>query len=363
MKKQKTTVKARTKVKRKPRKQKSNKLFIVSSSCVGALVAVALLVNYQKSEETLFEEIAFQESDTNLLVTDTGEGSLVVISDSVDELTTTLVDGPKVASAFKGPGVFAFNDGEISEAQATSADEVSYQDAHSYSKPVQNFSSCFEIGADYTYVDLKPHGDASFHGNLGGLQASYAYKPKNNVYVEANFSWKEGNLHGSTGKRSLLYIDAQERLGYTLASKSLDYTCTIFSGLGYRHFGQKLTPNVGGTSKLRYNEFYIPVGILSDYTFNSWFAMGLDFTWMPEVYPTVSSSALKGSRWTLTNRLDNFYVNLPMSFTLTKSKRFHVVVDPFYERWQDGHFTAETLSGAGNTYNFWGVNLNMSYSF
>ncbi len=352
MKKQKITVKSRVKVKRKSRKQKSNKLLIVSSSCVGSLVAVALLVNYQKSEETLFEKIAFQESDTNLLVTD-----------SVDALTTTLLDAPKVASTFMGPGVVAFNDVEISEAQPTSADEVSYQNDQAYNKSVQNFSSYFEIGADYTYVDLKPHGDASFHGNLFGLQASYAYKPKNNVYAGANFSWKEGNLHGSTGKGSLLYIDAQERLGYTVASKSLDYTFTIFSGLGYRHYGQKLTSNVGGTTNLRYNEFYIPVGIMSNYAFSSWFAMELDFTWMPEVYPTVASSSLKGSRFTLSNTLANFFVNLPINFAVTENKRWHIVVDPFYEHWQDGHFTADALSGAGNTYNFWGVNLNLLYSF
>lgn len=45
-----------------------------------------------------------------------------------------------------------------------------------------------------------------------------------------------------------------------------------------------------------------------------------------------------------------------------------LVVSPFYERWQDGHTTAKTSGGTplglhGNTYNFFGVDLNLAYSF
>lgn len=353
--------KQKTKVKRNLRKKKHTKLIVLSSSCVGALVAVGLLVNYP-------------ESDKNILATDAAEGSIVVLSNSVDDVITTFSEVPKLASASMAPEVVTYEEVDISEEVlviSESASEVplaSPQEGSDYNMPVEKFLSYLEIGVDYTHVNFKPQGDPSFHGNLGGLQGSYEYKPKDNVYAGVNFSWKEGNMHGSAGKRSLLYIDAQERLGYTLALKSSDYTFTIFSGLGYRHFGQKLTPNVGSSLKFRYNEFYIPVGIKSDCKVNSWFAMGLDFTWMPQVYPTVAITSLKGARWILADTLANFYVNLPMNFTLTKNKRFHVVVDPFYERWQDGHSKGKTSTGVDlelprNTYNFWGANVNFLYCF
>lgn len=368
------SVKVRKKLVKSKVKSKSNKFLKVGSSCAGALVVLALLVNYQKSDTSSLEEVTSQESDKGLQLIDIDKGDAVVISNSVNESSLTLLEVPKVASASMVPEMFAYNSVEVSEeVQLTSVSteqvpDSSSQEGNALNMPARELSSYFEIGADYTHVNFKPQGNSSFHGNLGGLQGSYEYKPKDNFYAGVNFSWKEGQMHGSDGKRSLLYIDAQERLGYTVAVKSLDYTFTVFSGLGYRHFGQKLTPNVGSSLKFRYNEFYIPVGIKSDYVVNSWFEMGLDFTWMPQVYPTVSIVPLKGSRWILTDRLANFYVNLPMNFTVTKDKRFHIVVDPFYERWQDGHSTAETSKGValglpGNTYNFWGANVNFLYCF
>lgn len=359
----KRTVKVRKKSVRSKSKVKSNKLLTIGSSCAGALIVMALLVNYQKGDVTALEEVSSQETDKGLQLIEIEKSDAVIISNSVNESSITLLEAPIIASASTVPEIFAYSNVEVSEVPIASPQEGDVPNM-----PLEKFASYFEIGADYTHVNFNPQGNPSFHGNLGGLQGSYEYKSKDNFYAGVNFSWKEGQMHGSAGKRSLLYIDAQERLGYTLALKSLEYTFTFFSGLGYRHYGQKLTPNVGSSLKFRYNEFYIPVGIKSNYTVNSWFAMGLDFTWMPQVYPTVSIVPLKGSRWILTDRLANFYVNVPMNFTVTKNKRFHIVVDPFYERWQDGHSTAKTSSGValglpGNTYNFWGVNVNCGYSF
>src|ERR1700723_2790287 len=107
--------KQKTKVKRKSRKQKSNQLFVVSSSCVGALVAVALLVNYAKNEESPFKEIAFKKNNTNLLITDTAKGSVVSSSNSVEGLTTTHSEVPKLASASMFPEVVAYDNVKTSE--------------------------------------------------------------------------------------------------------------------------------------------------------------------------------------------------------------------------------------------------------
>jgi len=223
-----------------------------------------------------------------------------------------------------------------------------------------------EIGGNYTHVNIKPNGLASFKGNLGGAQASFEYKPKNDFYGGILFDWKEGTTHRSGEKRSLLYIDVQERFGYTSFWQKADLSFTLFTGLGYRHFGQKLTTSDASSLEFRYNEFYIPVGTLTDYTVNSWFACGLGFTWMPQIYSTVE--VVKGFRQSLNDTLSNFFVELPLSFTPTHNKRFRIVLNPFYERWTDGHTTGETSTDVtpalpGNAYNFWGADVNFSYSF
>jgi hypothetical protein len=233
-----------------------------------------------------------------------------------------------------------------------------------YQRP--DFTYYFDIGGNYTHVDFEPHGNPSFHGNLGGAQGGFEFKPLNNFYEGLLVSWKQGHMNGSSGKRSLLYIDIQERLGYTAACHR--FACTLFTGLGYRHLGQKYQPNVGGDLKFRLNTFYIPVGAATEYAFTSWFSMGLNATWMPQVYPTISISPLKGARWMLTKKLSSFSVQLPINFTVTQDKKFHIIFNPFYERWVDGHSTAKTSSGVslglpGNTYKFWGGELNFLYSF
>lgn len=236
------------------------------------------------------------------------------------------------------------------------------------SMSLKTMPSRLQVGGDYTHVQIRPHGLPSFNGNLGGAQASYEYRLMDSFYGGLTTSWKEGSTHGSDGKRKLLYIDVQERFGYMLSLCHENLFLTFFTGLGYRHLGHKFIPKTGSVLYFRYNELYVPVGILTDYTVNSWFAFGLDFTWMPQVYPTVSIVPLKGNRWILTETLANFFVDLPLDFTLTKSKKFHLILKPFYERWKDGHSTAETSTGIplglpGNAYNFWGVDVNFAYCF
>ena len=228
--------------------------------------------------------------------------------------------------------------------------------------------SSLQIGGDYTRVEITPKGLPSFRGNLEGAQVSYEYKPMDSFYGALRSNWKQGTTHGTDGQRKLLYIDVQERFGYTASCSCYDLLFTFFTGLGYRHLGHKFIPTVGSLLYFRYNEFYLPVGLLVDYTVNSWFAFGLEFTWMPQIYPSVSIVPLRGARWILTETLNNYFVTLPLDFTLTKNKMFHLILKPFYERWKDGHSTAVTSTGIplalpGNTYNFWGVDVNFGFSF
>lgn len=244
----------------------------------------------------------------------------------------------------------------------------SAQNANEQMTSAKTMPSFVQIGGNYTYVTIKPEGLPSFHGNLGGAQASYEYKPMNSFYGALTTNWKQGSTHGKDGKRKLLYIDVQERFGYTVTTQSENMMFTFFTGLGYRHLGHKFIPTTGSLLYFRYNEIYIPVGIFSNFVATSWFNIGVDFTWMPQAYPTVSIVPLKGARWILTETLKNFYAALPLDFSFTDSKMYHLVIRPFYERWQDGHSTAETSTGIslglpGNTYNFWGVDVNFGFCF
>jgi hypothetical protein len=232
----------------------------------------------------------------------------------------------------------------------------------------KEYRSRLEIGADYTHVNLKPHGNPGFRGNLGGAQGIYEYRPANRFYGAALVSWKEGDTHGAAGKRWLIFVDGQERMGYTFGFKQDRWLLTLYSGLGIRHVGQKLKPKDSSSIWFNYNEFYFPLGFITNYSFGSWFALGIGFAWMPQAFPTVTIRPIDGARWKLTNTLNNYHVEIPFDFTLTKNKRLHLVLKPFYEYWNDGHTTAKTTTGVplglpGNTYNYCGADLNLGYCF
>ncbi len=229
-------------------------------------------------------------------------------------------------------------------------------------------NSRLQVGANYTWVSIHPHGLDSFTGNLGGAQAIYEYRPMDCFYGSAKLAWREGKPSGHSGTDSFLYVDAQERFGYTFSLDDNHFLLTLYSGLGFRHYGQNQNPRHGSSIKFKYNEFYVPVGEIANYTVNQWFMVGLGFAWMPQIYPSVTVVPLKGARWVITNQLANFYVEMPFTFAFSKDKRFAFILNPFYEYWRDGHSTAKLSSGAklgipGNTYNFAGIDVNFNYCF
>jgi hypothetical protein len=236
------------------------------------------------------------------------------------------------------------------------------------SRRATNLHHRLQIGGNYTRASIHPNGHTSFNGNLGGVQGIYEYRPMDYFYGAGRIAWKEGRTHNSVGKRSLDYIDVQERLGYTFGFDHDNVQLSLFSGAGYRHLGHKYDPDVGDTLKFFYNNIYVPVGFILDYAATNCFAIGLSGTWMAQVYPTVRIVPLDGARWITRRKFGNYFIELPLTFTLPSNKHWSMVINPSYERWQDGHTTAVNGLGValaipGNTYNFWGVDLNFGYSF
>ena len=242
--------------------------------------------------------------------------------------------------------------------------------------------SFLTVGGNYTRVNFKPHGEASFNGNMGGAQAKYEYRPADGVYAAVEVDWRQGSMEGSAGKRTLIDIDAVEKIGYTWSCE--DSLFTLYTGFGFKYLGHHLHSSSGAAAfngsffppflssatslKFRYYEFYAPLGFLTSYRFNSWFSAGVDFQWMPQIFPTVKIEPLGGTCWDLKYTFGNFLVEVPLLFDLTGCGDWILTVSPFYERWQDGHSTAKTSNGTplglpGNTYNFYGADLNLTYSF
>ncbi len=238
-------------------------------------------------------------------------------------------------------------------------------------------SSYLTVGGSYSRLNLKPEGERSFNGNLWGAQAKYEYRPIDAFYGALEFRWREGKADS----RHILEFDTAEKLGYTWGC--CDWETTFYTGFGFRflrqhvHASKKSTFNGSffppflsnsHSVKLDYYEFYIPVGFATDYSFNSCFALGINFEWMPQVFPTVQIHPLGGTYWSLKRKIENFLVEMPFSFTLDDCCTWFLVLSPFYERWQDGHSTAKTSRGTPlglpeNTYNYYGVDLNLVFAF
>jgi|688.fasta_scaffold31555_7 hypothetical protein len=227
--------------------------------------------------------------------------------------------------------------------------------------------SSLQIGANYTRATFKADSQPTFFGNLGGLQGSYEYQPCNGFYGGLTLNWKQGKTKNSFAERKLVYVDVQERLGYTFDSCCKDKSITFFSGFGYRYLRHKLQQAEESSIKFHYHEFYVPVGLLSEYLFLCNWSIGLNFIWMPQIFPTVEIQPLKGAHWDLQNTLGNVLVELPVTYFFS-SRCYSLIFKPFYERWEDGRSTAKTSSGEElglprNSYHFWGATLSFSFLF
>lgn len=227
--------------------------------------------------------------------------------------------------------------------------------------------SNLQVGGNYTYVHIATSGQPSTSGNLYGMQALYEYRPLHRVYIGLPFAWKNGHTHGSNISRSLLEFDMQDRIGYTWGSRRKGILFTLFSGFGYRYYGEKVS-TLGNSVKFKYDEFYFPVGFLLQGDLHPIVTMGLNFQWMPQIFPTVTIVPLSGARWILNHELVNFKVEIPLTLYFSSKHRFSAVIQPFFEYWRDGHTSAKTQLGTqlhipGNRYLYGGIDVNLRYSF
>lgn len=228
-------------------------------------------------------------------------------------------------------------------------------------------SSHFQFGPSYTYARITPKGLPTSGGNLGGLQAQYDFQTPNRIYGGLSFLWRLGDTSGSLQKRSLLWLNVEERIGYTFGDECESWFVSLFSGFGYRHFGERVR-SLGNSLTFRYNTFYFPLGILINGMVNPNFYLGLNFTWLGQVYSTLRMVPLKGARWISENEVTNMKVELPFTFIASHKHDLSLVFSPFFETWKDGKVKARSQNGLemlipSNRYLFYGITANLKHSF
>lgn len=230
------------------------------------------------------------------------------------------------------------------------------------------YDSRIQIGGSYNYLHLVPDASAGFDGSLWGAQGLYEYRPVKAIYAAAKVSYRQGNTTHASDECSIFYIDTQERVGYTFGSNRPGSSCSLYTGIGYHYLGQQVTVTGHAPTHFGYNEFYVPVGFAFEYKNCSWFSIGLNGTWMPQVFSMVSVDPVDGAYWTISRTLSNFQVEVPFGFAMGEKKRFELFITPYVEYWQDGKSFEETTVGIGvvhpgNTYYYGGVEVNFAYSF
>lgn len=259
------------------------------------------------------------------------------------------------------------NDGSFQRDDSNVTNKKNYGQKIVCRKKNKHYSRVY-LGPNYSYVKIKQEDNFDFGGNLFGLQTSYDYRQPKHVYGGLNFLWRQGEIKSSDGKDNVVDIDLHERIGYTFCLNTTDRLLILFSGLGFRYLQQDIHLNNFNKIKLMYEDFYLPIGLSIDYKVNKMFKTGLNFVYMPQVYPSLIIHPLKGSRWVLKYSFSNFYVDVPLTFSFKKYCRFELTLNPFFEYWLDGKTTARTNTGLvlgipENKSLFVGLKLNLAYLF
>jgi hypothetical protein len=251
------------------------------------------------------------------------------------------------------------------------SDEINSKNEGAFCKPKE--ISCelmhrVQIGGNYTYAWITPEGNTTTTGNLWGAQALYEYRPLDSIYAGAYFAWREGKTTNDVGERKIQDFNVQERLGYTIGFCDKSARLTPFTGIGARYLPETVTIDPNSVD-YDYTEFYVPVGFLFEHELCSMLSWGVNFQWMPQVFPLVRMQPLGGAWWDLTYQIDNFFVEVPFKIT-SDCNQFSLSIAPFFETWHDGATTAKTdtlvvlnLGLPKNKYTFTGVNVNLGYAF
>jgi len=288
-------------------------------------------------------------------------------------LTCSIASAEEFSSAMEEGNYGLISMGRVSkDKSSTMSTEMStpIQEETKKVEPVEvvDSNSSLRIGGSYSYLWMTPKANPTFSGSLGGAQGIYEYRPKNCIYQGVKFSWRQGDTTQGLNTRSLLDFNVHQRIGYTFDNLFDRMRATLFTGLGYRYLGHELKQPGQNNLEFNYNELYVPVGLLVDRKVGSYLTLGLNVTWMPQVYPAVTIIPLNGADWIINKTIENFIVSAPITFNFSRCGHFTLELTPFFEYWKDGKTSAASNLGVDldipeNTYLFCGAELNLGYLF
>ena len=169
-----------------------------------------------------------------------------------------------------------------------------------------------QLGGNYTYAWITPHGVETTRGSLGGAQLLYEYRPQNDLYAAAGLWYRNGSTDNDLTRRSLQDINPVARIGYT-CSWMID-RLAFYTGFGGRYM-QEPVKERGVRVVFDYTALYIPIGLSFEQHMGDWVSLGFNFQWSPQVFSVVHIAPLTGAQWGLTLQMINIYADLPLTFS------------------------------------------------
>jgi len=205
-------------------------------------------------------------------------------------------------------------------------------------------------------------------GAMGGFEAGYEFKRIRHLYAALRGFYGQGKLKNSQVSRYIHEWDVQTRLGYNyMALQGPNVVVSFYTGFGFTYKNQFLNGFQPSTYKLNYYKYYIPLGLLLDLRVTDWFYFRFDFTWVPDIDPTVETSNFKQLRMELKHK-QNFRVELPLVFLLGCKRQWEINLVPFWRRDKDGRTKRSTICDdfvllPEQVYSYWGAKLLFAYRF
>lgn len=186
--------------------------------------------------------------------------------------------------------------------------------------------------------------NVNLHGVLGGFTFGYERQKPCGVYANFELDWTLGKISGvHANDRFVHRQDWQARLGYTfpfcLCGQSFSFT--PYTGVEMHYLTQRFS---GIVLNVKYRSYYIPVGVILDYSFRDCWKIGFNAEWAPQIDSTVQISVLKGARWELVNR-SILYFELPITRSFGCDGCWTISFVPYWECLKHGPSTAVTSQG------------------
>jgi len=195
-------------------------------------------------------------------------------------------------------------------------------------------------------------GSTRSNGNFVGVNFGYEYKEVCNVYGRIDAIWDTGCLKGCARNRTNdWWLDG--RIGWTWGECSpCGWSLTPYTGIGYFWINRSFRHQ---PVSIRYESWYVPVGLLAVVEVMPDFTIGVDGTWMPEFSSRVSID--HHSFVDLDHGNNNRYgwrIEVPFTYTLPcnwsgcdclSAMDIEVCVAPFYQQFYYGHVRPTTIDG------------------